>query len=297
MVRAVHNASYRSMFSATQIGFLVNFTLPARIGEVVRAYVLARQSKIPLPQCMAMASIDRLNDLFILLGIIFVAIFTFPTHNSSILNKEVINSSKQLFVSVTMIRAGAASIAVFFSFALFIAILVYLNQKAIARILNLCRSLMPSRITNRICDCISDFTLGMHVLGSYPKLSKSIFFSLVTWLANILSVAAILRAFSIDFAWYVPFLMLALIAVFISIPVTPGVIGQYHIPVIACLLLAVPGMKVTEAKAVAIVAHILNLIPIAILGTFCLCREQVRFFDLVGRALQSRKIVAPAAKI
>jgi len=80
----------------------------------------------------------------------------------------------------------------------------------------------------------------------------------------------VLTAFSIDFPWFTPFLVLAMVAVFISVPVTPGVVGQYHIPIVACLLLAIPGMEPSEAKAVAIVAHILCLIPIAVLGVFCL---------------------------
>ena len=40
IVRTAKFVSFRHMFSATQIGFMANFVLPARLGEVVRAVVV-----------------------------------------------------------------------------------------------------------------------------------------------------------------------------------------------------------------------------------------------------------------
>ncbi len=42
IVRTAKPVSFRSMFSATQIGFMANFILPGRAGEVIRALVLSR---------------------------------------------------------------------------------------------------------------------------------------------------------------------------------------------------------------------------------------------------------------
>jgi hypothetical protein len=60
----------------------------------------------------------------------------------------------------------------------------------------------------------------------------------------------------------------------------PGVIGQYHLAFVVGLLIAIPSMTLDETKAVAIVAHVLTLIPIAILGIFCLVREKISYTSI-----------------
>ena len=61
----------------------------------------------------------------------------------------------------------------------------------------------------------------------------------------------------------------------------PGVIGQYHLAFVAGLLITIPSMTLNETKAVAIVAHVLTLVPIAILGIFCLVREKMSYINML----------------
>ena len=75
--------------------------------------------------------------------------------------------------------------------------------------------------------------------------------------------------------------MLSILGVFTSVTVTPGLVGQYHIPVVASLLMVMPSMGTTEAKAVAIVAHLVALIPPVALGIFSMFREQLGITDLI----------------
>ena len=56
IVRAVYPATFREMFSATQIGFLANFVLPGRAGEAVRALVLTRLTRVPFSKEIGRAS-------------------------------------------------------------------------------------------------------------------------------------------------------------------------------------------------------------------------------------------------
>jgi len=78
VVRASHPARFRYMFTATQIEYLFNFTIPARMGEIIRAYVLARLEIIPLTQTIAMVALDRVSDILGMLTILFVAVLSFP---------------------------------------------------------------------------------------------------------------------------------------------------------------------------------------------------------------------------
>ena len=58
-------------FSATAIGLFVNNVLPARIGEFVRAYALARKERVPTGTALGGLFIERMFDGFALVGILW----------------------------------------------------------------------------------------------------------------------------------------------------------------------------------------------------------------------------------
>ena len=288
VIRAVYPATFRTLFSSTQIGFLVNFTVPARVGELVRAYVLTRLAGRPLSQSMAMVMLDRANDIFGLLAVMFTALLAFPSNRSIEFVPGTFNNTDPLVVSGSLIHAATISMTVFLCVFSVILILLYVNQALVLRIINRCVGQISEKLADRLGGFFLNFAEGMHIFRSLGELSKSAFFSLLTWGTGVLSTTALLSAFRIDFPWFTPFLMLAMVAVFIIVPVTPGVVGQFHIPIVACLLLVIPGMESDKAKAVAIVAHVLSLAPIVALGIFCLFWERLSFFGLLRQGFKSR---------
>ena len=279
VVRARQPVSFRSMFSATQIGFLVNFTIPARLGEVVRAYVLSRLARLPVSQALAMVSLDRINDAIALLLILLISALSFPTDKNiefgaGMFTTEPFTISNQLITSTTI------AIAILFFVILLFLVIIYLNQSIIIRLINFCIAPLSKNFADYFCKLIKNFADGLHIFHSYVDMMKSIFFSLLTWIMYLFSIATILTAFNYDYPWYAPFLILSLVSILTSVPLMPGVIGQYHLAFVVGLLIAIPSMTLDETKAVAIVAHVLTLIPIAILGIFCLVREKISYISI-----------------
>jgi uncharacterized protein (TIRG00374 family) len=54
------------VFGPTIVGFLAINTLPARLGEFVRAYVLAKLERLPTAGVLGSCAIERIFDLFFL---------------------------------------------------------------------------------------------------------------------------------------------------------------------------------------------------------------------------------------
>src|SRR5262249_42376654 len=54
---------YSTAFETTVIGFAASFLLPARAGEVLRPYLLARREHLPPTACFATIILERLLDL------------------------------------------------------------------------------------------------------------------------------------------------------------------------------------------------------------------------------------------
>jgi glycosyltransferase 2 family protein len=65
-----------SLYSATIIGYMANNLLPARLGEFIRAYTLARREQLETPAVFASLVIDRLFDGFTVLVLLLITLFT-----------------------------------------------------------------------------------------------------------------------------------------------------------------------------------------------------------------------------
>ncbi|MFN8581455.1 MAG: lysylphosphatidylglycerol synthase transmembrane domain-containing protein [Gemmatimonadaceae bacterium] len=74
-----------SLFRATAIGMMVNNTVPARAGELARAYALSREtSRVAFPAALASLVIDRAFDAVVIVGMLVAAMWSpaFPGGNT-----------------------------------------------------------------------------------------------------------------------------------------------------------------------------------------------------------------------
>ena len=197
-------------------------------------------------------------------------------------------SPEPFTISNQLITSTTIAIAIFFFVILLSLVIIYLNQSMIIRLIHFCITPLSKKFANYFCKLIKNFADGLHIFHSYVDMTKSLFFSLVTWAMYLLSIATILAAFNYDFPWYAPFLILSLVSILISIPLLPGAIGQYHFAFIVGLVATSSYLSLNEIKAGAIVAHALSLIPITGLGIFCLFREKLRFVDIVSPNIETK---------
>ncbi len=180
VVRAAHPATFRSLFSATQIGFLVNFTVPFRVGEVVRGYVLARLTKLPFAQCVSMVGLDRVSDLFALLVVLFIAVASFPSDKSVAIAAGVFNNADPFVVTSTLLRPAATSLTVFLCVVSLVLVVLYMNQTFVLCLIDICAGMISKRLGGRLQRLFLNFAAGMHVFRSAAELAKSACFSLLT---------------------------------------------------------------------------------------------------------------------
>lgn len=281
VVRAVHPASFRALFSATQIGLLANFSVPARVGELVRATVFARLSGVSLSRSLALVTLDRVNDVVGLLPVVLIAGFALAADAQVVLPAGALGNSEPLTVSAALVLPAAALLgAAALGAGLALAALFVWREAA----LRAARSLLtpvPAALAKRILHVLSGFAEGLHVFRSRGDLLRAVGWSLVCWGLDVAAVAALLPAFGIDLQWRAPFVVLALVSMAIVVPLTPGVVGQFHLPVVVGLLLTIPELSAERAKAIAIVDHVVTLLPIAALGVFSLLRERLGLRDLL----------------
>lgn len=295
IVRAAAPARFWGMFSSTQVGILVNFVAPMRLGELVRALALSRLEGIPLSKSLALAGLDRVTDIIGLVAIMLVAVAAFPRESNIVIPKETFaGMTTDYHVTSALINTGSLSIGI--GLVVLIATLgtLYFQQaamfrvhKAFFQVLVRVLSGVSARLGRwveilaaKLRHVLEQFAEGLHVFRSPSDMAKSAFFSLLTWGFFLMSTQCCLWAFHLDTPWYAAFVIQSMVAVSISVSVSPGFIGQFHLAIIVGVLLSLPSIGVADAKALAIVVHILNLFPIAVVGLICLVIDRARLFDI-----------------
>lgn len=313
IVRTAGPVSFYDSLSATQIGFLANFTLPGRVGEPIRAAVLARRAKIPLMKCMAFVALDRVTDLFGLVFVMLVAGLGYrPAERIVPPQGMVVPDWAQGLLEPAVIRSTAAAVTLGLSGVVASFVLLYVSQ---AWTLRLAEQLLgvfngaltataafPLRITAALLRPFSEagqervdrlavrvakadfaaagvnflrhFAEGMHIFRSWRDMAKSIAWSIVTWQLAAIFYFCVIQAFGLGWPWYTAYVVTSTLSIAIALPGAPGFIGQFHFGIVAGLILCHSGVDYNAAKAAGIAAHLINVVCVAVVGLYFLYREQ-----------------------
>ncbi len=280
IVRTAKPVGFYPLFSATQIGFLANFTLPARAGELIRALLLSRSSKLPAPQCLAFVALDRVTDIFALtVAMVVCAIFFHPPDPSTI-HPEVLPSWASSLLDPGLIRngmrgAGLALVGLIAGFVFF-----YAQQEFAMRCSDALFGRLAPGFAHRARMLIQHFADGLHIFRSKKDMAMSLFFSLLTWFLFAVTYDCLLRAFGLEPPWQTACVLMVMVAMAISVPGAPGFVGQFHAAVFAGLFLSLPTTEPDVARAVAIVGHLVNVVPVTIAGLYCLWHENLHLRSL-----------------
>lgn len=278
IVRTDKFVSFRHMFSATQIGFMANFILPARLGEVIRAMVLGKLAPLPFSKAFAMVALDRVTDLFGLIAVIFVTLFAYTPTGQVIIPKSVFG--RELSISPASIRTVEIEMIIGLVGLVIALVFLYINQRFVLRVSDTCVGAISKRLAARIHTILQNFADGLHVFRSAGDMAKALGFSLLTWATFLICMLFLMLGFRLHFPWYTPFVMEAMLAVAISVPGPPGFLGQFQYPIVAALMMLVPDISIAKALAFSMVAYVINLIPVIAVGVFCLSWEKFAFFEL-----------------
>lgn len=279
IVRTEPPVPFMRLFNATQIGYLANFVLPARMGEVIRAVVLSRGTGIPVSRSIAYVAVDRVTDLAGLAAVLLITVLTFHPRGDVRL-PEGMRGFYDGPISESLIRSASMSVAAAIVVGMAgLALLFALRNRVINIIGRLFGGRFPG-LAARLAHLAEQFTAGMSVIGSPWRMTQALLASLAVWACFALTNVCAFRALGLDVPWHTTFVTLSLVAVFISLPGPPGFIGPYHAGVAGSLLLANPALEMDLARAMAIVGHLVNLIPVVVVGVWCLSTEKLSLRQL-----------------
>jgi uncharacterized protein (TIRG00374 family) len=267
-------------FKTTVIGFAASFVLPARAGELLRPYLLAREEGLPATAAFATVVVERLLDLvavLILLGVFFI-----------VFSSGEAQAAPALFQTVAWGGLALAPVGGGLLIAMFV---MAGHPERLQRLVMKGERLLPSRIAHAVARLAKTFAEGLAVVRRPSRLVAALTWSLVLWLAIATQAWVLVTAFGITMPFGGSFLLTAMLVVGVSLP-TPGGVGGTH----EALRLGMTSFYQADndaAVGAAILQHAVNFVPVILFGVWFIAREGLSLARL--RELSTSARTAPDA--
>jgi uncharacterized protein (TIRG00374 family) len=266
----IKKAKVSNLFSSTIIGYMANSILPARLGEFVRAYVLAKKERTAAAPVFATLVIDRLCEGFtIMLTLAAVLIF--------------LNFPPEMQGTLTAIRTGGGTI--FLTYLAVIAFLVILRLQT-AHTLKIVEALLkffPQSFSEKIISLLCSFITGIRISTNGHHLVAIVMSTMLIWVLTIMPIDLILCSAGINLPFSVSMFTMVLIVFAALIPSSPGSIGTFHF---ACYK-GLTAFNVLENKAlgIAMVLHAIWFFPVIFAGLYYLWKDRISLKTIQNKAI------------
>jgi len=268
LLKPVHkDMRYWPVYSAMNIGYMINNVLPLRMGEILRAYFLGKATGISKSSALATIVVERLLDMVAAIIVLGITIFFFPFPP---------------WIQNGLFYVG---IPVILLIGFLVALLV--NTEWTLNLLRSFLSFLPQKLKEQIIEMVSSFASGLEILRSAHHYFAILVHTLLLTICYIISVFTTLKAFDLISPGYPmifdhPFLasvvLLIVVTIGVAVPSAPGAVGTFH--GIVALGVSLLGVEAEKSMGVAIALHLANYIPLTALGLVCFWSQNFKFSEV-----------------
>ena len=265
LLRPIGETRFRTAFRATVIGFAAIGVLPARAGELLRPYLLARQEGFSASSTFATIVMERVLDLVAVVSLLAAFLWVFG-------GRQIVPAPLLRPIEISAALAAGAA-AVLFGLMWTLAT----HPERVARLVLHSGRVLPSRIAHALSALARTFSQGFAAAREPRAVLMALLWTFPIWLAIALETWLITIAFGIGLPFSGSFLVQALLVIGIAVP-TPGGIGGFH-EAYRIGVTTFFGASNDAAVGAAIVLHAIGFVPVTIVGVIFMVRDGL---DLAG---------------
>ena len=263
LLEPLGRTSFGAAFRATAVGFAASTVLPARAGEVIRPYFLARTDRsgtMTATGAFATIILERLLDVVTVLVLLASYVFVFGR------DLGAVNSIAFSAVKWSGATAGVGALAAL-TFLFFLAGNPQRVEETLARL----ERVLPSALAGLIARIAGKFARGLGAIRRPSQLLIALLWSFPLWLSISLGIWSVAVAFRFAVPFSGSFLLMAVLVLGVAVP-TPGAVGGFHeaFRVGASVFFGAPD---SAAVGAAIVLHLFSYGPTLVLGLLFAAQE------------------------
>lgn len=242
------------------IGFMANNVLPARLGDVVRALVLAQKAEVPRSATFATVMLEKVFDGVIVVGFLTVAAAA---------------------LEASELRPAVALMGGLFGGALLTCFLLTSAEAWTLRLAETLTRSLPESVREIALGLLRKLASGLHVLRDGRTLAGVLALSCLIWSLEVVVYVGVADALGLDTSYLGLALVMAILTLGLTVPSAPGFVGVFEVLVIPAL--GILGVARDEAAAFALLLHLIHYLPGTILGAVAALQAGVGFRDLWRR--------------
>lgn len=237
------------IFWATYVGYLGNYFLPARLGELIRSVLMGQVANISKSYVLATAFTERIMDA---IALVLFGLISLP------LVSQIPDWMVSAVQGVTLI--GVVGVIILFVTPRFESLIVTV----------LLWVPLPARFSETLVTLATQFLMGMQ---AFQQGRRAIAFALLTalaWLFDALAFTQIANAFNLTLSLPEALLLLAALGLSSAAPSTPGYIGIYQF--VAVTVLVPLGFAQNDALVLVLAFQAVDYLGVTALGAIGLWR-------------------------
>jgi glycosyltransferase 2 family protein len=275
LLRPIGRARFRTAFRTTVIGFTASFLLPARVGEVLRPYLLARHDQLNAASAFATIVVERLLDMVTVLLMFGLAIL-------------LLGTAVGAEIRAAGLAAGLGSVVR-------TAVLIVLagHPERLAQFVERMARWLPARLATVLVGFSRTFVHGLGVLRSPRYLLLAFAWSIPLWLSIGLGVWLTTLAFGLTLPFVGALFVVGYLAVGVLAP-TPGGAGGFHY-MYKLAMTGTFGAPDSAAIVAAIVLHAVSFVPITAIGLFYMWQDGLTLSGL--KQMRSTAVAAEQPRL
>lgn len=199
--------------NAGAIGLAAVVIVPLRLGELVRPYVIARETDVPMSAALGTAVVERVVDGLVVTGLLFVMLLTLETRADS---------------PAAVWTAGTISAVVFVATSV-VLVFAWARRGPTLRVLESIGNRVSRGLTVKALGLLEGFLDGVATLWrSGRDLGGFTLTTLAYWVLNAASTAWLAQAFGLELGFLEALAVMSILVIGIMVPGAPGHIGTYE---------------------------------------------------------------------
>lgn len=262
-------------FNALNVGYFLSNILPARIGDVVRAYLIGDLESVSKVRALSTVVVERIFD-----GLTVVLFFAL----SALFVPNIPDEARQAAIGVAV--TGVVGIA-------FLLALSHQKERGMAL---LHRLTAPFSFLQRagLWHAVESLIDGFGVLRSPRPIIGAVLWSLYAWTLGGIMFWAAMFAMGLRDGAGVPlpvaaaFLVMTVTSLVVVVPSSPGYLGIFEYFAVLTLT-TIYGVDKSSALSYAVVIHAVSYLMLTALGVFSIWKEGLTYQRLQAIEVQAAK--------
>ena len=268
---------FPTLFGILMIGFATNNLVPARLGELARAYLGRQRTGVRKTFFIATIFLERVFD-----GLVLILILSALSTRLSLpeWGREVQRASTLIFLALT----GGI-------------VLLMSRRRPTLGLTKLASAMLPERVAFWVSSAFEMFLMGLESMRRFQRVGAVALISCTIWLLEGLSYYLIALGFELPLS---PTRLVAAVGLLlvmvnrgIMIPSAPGYVGTFQFFAVSAL--SVFNVPRETGLAISVVSHLMQYTLVTAIGLYFLTRENIRLGSLFQSEPSTSDISAPPA--